>query len=151
MNAPVDRPLPYPDRDSRPWWEALARHELILQRCAACGAWRWPARALCGRCGSLDWTWAPASGRGTVASWIVNHHAFSRAFPSPYVVLLVRLEEQDDLLLPGASAGDPSGRDLAVGLAVIVTFEDLGLPEGQEPVTLLRWLPSDVALSAAPP
>jgi uncharacterized OB-fold protein len=141
MNAPADRPLPYPDRDSRPWWEGLARHELILQRCDDCAAWRWPARAICGRCGSLGWTWQPASGRGTVASWIVNHHAFSPAFPSPYVVLHVRLEEQDDLLLPGAYAGDPAGRDLAVGLPVVAAFEDLGLPEGEEPLSLLRWLP----------
>src|SRR5437870_106855 len=122
MNAPIGRPLPYPDRDSRPWWEALARHELILQRCDECAAWRWPARAICGRCGSLAWRWVPASGRGVVASWIVNHHAFNSAFPSPYVVLLVRLEEQDDLLLPGAYAGDPAGSDLAVGLPLVVTF-----------------------------
>src|SRR5581483_1309903 len=110
MAVQMGRPLPYPDRDSRPWWEALARRELILQRCGSCGAFRWPARAICNRCGSLEADWAAASGRATVASWIVNHHSFSPAFASPYVVVLARLEEQDDLLLPGGYGGDPLGR-----------------------------------------
>ena len=39
------------DRDSAEWWEALRRHELVIQRCDDCGAWRWPPRAICGECG----------------------------------------------------------------------------------------------------
>ena len=34
MTEPT-RPVPHPDRDSRPWWDALARHELLLQRPSA--------------------------------------------------------------------------------------------------------------------
>jgi uncharacterized OB-fold protein len=94
------------DRDSVPWWEAVARHELVQQRCRGCGAWRWPPRDGCGRCGSGEWAWEPASGRGTVASWIVNHHSFLADLPPPYTVVLVRLAEQDDILLPGAWLGD---------------------------------------------
>ena len=85
------------DRDSRPWWAALDDGELLFQRCDQCDAWRWPPRAACNRCGSFASRWEAASGRGTVASWIVNRHAFGAAPSSPYVVLLVRLEEQDDV------------------------------------------------------
>lgn len=134
-NRPL-RPAPVMDRDSRPWWDALARHELALQRCAACRAWRWPARAMCGRCGSFDWAWEPASGRGTLASWIVNHHRFSADIESPYTVVTVRLDEQDDLLLLGAYddvAGPP-----AMGAAVTVSFVDVHSAEG-EPFTVLAW------------
>jgi len=142
-STPV-RPRPHADRDSAEWWAALGRHELVLPRCAACGTWRWPPRAICGRCGSLDWSFAPAAGRGTVASWVVNRHGFGGAFPLPSTVLLVRLAEQDDLLLPGGWSGAADGSDLAMGLPVVAGFEDV--PAGPEPsgtdggaVTLLTW------------
>lgn len=39
------------------------------------------------------------SGRATIASFSVNYHTWADGFDSPYVVALVRLDEQDDLLL----------------------------------------------------
>ena len=54
----------------------------------------------------------------TIASWIVTHHAFLPGFEAPYVVLTVRLAEQDDLLLPGGYDGpaDDAGlRDRSAG------------------------------------
>ena len=102
MSVAGDRPLPVADRDSTPWWAGVAEHELRLQCCRDCSRLRWPARALCNRCGSLDWSWVAASGRATVASWIVNEHRFSDVFPVPYVVVMARLDEQDDILVPGA-------------------------------------------------
>jgi uncharacterized OB-fold protein len=129
---------PAPDRDSRPWWEALARHELLLQRCDGCGCSRWPARAVCNRCGSLDWRWCGASGEAVVASWIVTHHAFSPAWPTPYVVVLARLDEQDDLLVPGAFAGAVDAPELAVGRPLVAEYEDVRVADGGA-FTLLRW------------
>jgi uncharacterized OB-fold protein len=130
------RPIPHPDRDSQPWWDALARHELRFQRCAACGAWRWPPRAICNRCGSFDAEWEAVSGRGTVAGWVVNHHAFSSELPSPYAVMLVRLEEQDDCKLVGSFRGHLDA--LRAGLPVRAVFDDVA-----EGVTLLAWEPAD--------
>ena len=143
--------LPTPDRDSAPWWEALGHHELTLQRCDDCGALRWPPRELCNRCGSLAWRWVPASGRGTVASWIVNHHAFGSGAggrPAPYVVVLVRLDDQADILIPGGWDGAPDGTDLHAGLPVVAGFDDVELGDVDDPldtsgesdrVALLRW------------
>lgn len=136
--SPV-RPRPTVDRDSAEWWAALTRHELVLVRCDDCGAWRWPPRALCGRCGSLHWGWSPASGRGSVASWIVNRHGFGGAFPLPSTVVLVRLAEQDDLLLPGGWAGAADGDDLVMGMPVTARFEDVPADEGGAAMTLLCW------------
>ena len=142
MTPGAGRPLPLADRDSTPWWAGLAEHELRLQRCHDCGTFGWPPRAVCNRCGSLDWAWVAASGRATVASWIVNHHAFSDAFAVPYVVVLARLDEQDDILVPGAYGGAPDGHGLFVGQSVIVAFDDVAVPEGVDPVSLLRWMPA---------
>ena len=74
----------------------------------------------------------------------MNRHGFGGAFPLPSTVLLVRLAEQDDLLLPGGWSGAADGSDLAMGLPVVAGFEDV--PAGPEPsgtdggaVTLLTW------------
>ncbi len=121
----TERVAPQADRDSQEWWDALARHEFVLQRCASCRAWRWPARALCGRCYSFDWAWERASGRGSIASWIVTHHAFLPGFAAPYAVLTIRLDEQEDLLMPGSFAGVADDPHLAVGARVRIGFDDL--------------------------
>jgi uncharacterized OB-fold protein len=133
----AERPVPSVDRDSLPWWEAVARHEFVLQRCAACQAWRWPTRAICNRCASFDWAWEPASGDGTVASWVVTHHAFLPGFEAPYAVLTVRLAEQDDVLLIGSLDGRVDDPRLAIGAAVQVGFDDI--PGADPPRALLTW------------
>lgn len=141
MSSPPGRPAPQADRDSLEWWEALARHVFVLQRCTSCRAWRWPARALCNRCHSFDWAWESASGTGRVASWIVTHHAFLPGFTAPYAVLTVRLVEQEDLLLPGSYAGPAEDPRLRVGAPVRVGFDDLA---GADPArSLLCWTLDD--------
>ena len=77
----------------------------------------------------------PFNGRGTVASWIVNHHAFSAEFPSPYAVVLVQLEEQDDCKLIGSFAGAIDS--LRPGLEVRAAFDDAAAG-----ATLLTWEPA---------
>jgi uncharacterized protein len=127
-------PLPVFDRDSRPWWEAVARHQLTMQACEGCGRRRWPPRALCGHCGSFSWRWIPASGRGVLASWIVNRHPFFPGMEVPSVVVLVRLDDAEDVLVPGGWSGAPDGSALRTGLPVRVGYE-----ENAEGVTLLVW------------
>jgi uncharacterized OB-fold protein len=85
---------------------------------------RWPPRALCGDCGALEWAWLQATGAATVASWVVNHHAFGDAFPVPYVVVTGRLAEQDDILVPAGFEGDRDA--LVVGAPLVAGFEDAG-------------------------
>jgi uncharacterized OB-fold protein len=137
------RLVPFPDRDSAPWWAALARHELTQQRCGNCGRWRWPPRAMCGECGSFDWSWEPITDRGTVVSWITTHHAFLPGFQAPYHTVFVRLEltegsDQDDVVMPGTWFGDEPP---AVGMTVQAHFDDIPVA-GDEPVTLLGWEPA---------
>jgi uncharacterized protein len=141
VSSAVGRPLPVADRDSMAWWTAVAEHTLQLQRCDACGALRWPARAVCNRCGALEWAWVAASGRATVASWVVTRHQFSAAFEAPYCVVLARLDEQDDILVPGAYGGPPDGQGLRIGQHLVVAFDDVAVPEDAEPISLLRWMP----------
>ncbi len=45
-----EKPLPVPTATSQPFWEALTRHEVHIQQCAACRAWVYYPRAFCPRC-----------------------------------------------------------------------------------------------------
>ena len=40
------RAVPVPDRDSAPYWAALAQGRFELQHCRDCGHWNAPARAI---------------------------------------------------------------------------------------------------------
>jgi uncharacterized OB-fold protein len=140
VNPPLPFTVPQIDEDSTEWWQAVARRELLLQQCSSCQAFRWPARAICGRCASFDWQWHQASGRGRVASWVVNHHTFSPTAPPLYTVVLGRLDEQADIMIPAVWQGSPDGTDLHVGDEISVAYEDFTAPD-DAPVTLLRWQP----------
>jgi len=132
------RPLPQPERDSRPWWDAVARHELTVQACADCSRLRWPARAICNRCGSFEWSWTPVSGQGRVVTWLVNHHSFGGAFETPSTVVSVRLAEQEDIVIPARYADAPDGAGLDFDLEMRVGFDDVRDAEGNT-ATLLHW------------
>ncbi|MCD0453632.1 OB-fold domain-containing protein [Actinocorallia sp. API 0066] len=120
-----------PDRDSAPWWAAVDRGELLLQRCASCGVPRFPARALCNRCRSRETAWVPARGTGRVYSWIVNHQRFLPDLPVPYAVVCVRLDEGEDILMYG-NLVDAAPEALAPGLPVRAVLRD----------GLVQWTPA---------
>lgn len=94
---------PVPDQDSAPYWAALAEGRLELLHCRDCGHWTWPARPICSCCQGENLTWEQVSGAGEVHSWIVTHQPYGPAFVDrvPFTVVLVRLDEQPDILIPG--------------------------------------------------
>jgi uncharacterized OB-fold protein len=89
-------PLPNPTDEMRPFWDGLARGELLLPRCARCGAWRFPL-AGCRDHGNdpylANMVWTPASGRGRVLAFTIQRSQFDPAFPTPYVYAVVELDE----------------------------------------------------------
>ena len=94
--------FPLPDTDlavTRPFWQAAQRHELVIPRCASCGAYNWYPRAVCHRCGGGDMPWTAMSGRGSLFSWAVVERALAKAFVDrvPYVSALVALEEAPEV------------------------------------------------------
>jgi uncharacterized OB-fold protein len=59
---------------------------------------------------------------GTVYSWSVVEHAVHPAFPAPYTVLLVELDDLPGTRLVGHLPGRP---ELRAGAPVIAWFEDV--------------------------
>ena len=119
--AEVPQPYPQPDRDTAPFWEGQNQHELRFQRCSHCQAVRYPVGPLCPECRSFDFEWIAASGRGSVHSYTVVHHQTHPAFPVPYTVLLVELEEGPRIV---AQLRAPEGALVGIGSRVCVEWED---------------------------
>jgi uncharacterized OB-fold protein len=116
------KPVPQPTHESKPYWDALMEGKLVLQTCGQCGKVRHYPRPLCDACFSFDVTWTEASGRGTVHSWTIAHHAFSPGFKAevPYVLVTVDLEEGVRMQAPLRGVKET---DIKIGLPVRVTFE----------------------------
>lgn len=117
------KPMPEPSPETRPYWEGLARRQLMLQRCEDCGRIRHYPQPMCPACHSMATGWMEASGTATVHSWTVAHHAFHPAFRDdlPYVLVTADLSEGVRLLaqLRGATA-----EVLRTGMPLLVGFEE---------------------------
>jgi uncharacterized OB-fold protein len=118
------KPLPRIDEESRWFWEACARHELYLQRCASCGALRYYPRALCASCLSKETQYVRASGRGTVYTFTVTYQNQAAGFRDelPYVMAYVELEEGPRVL---TNIVDMPPEEVKIGMPVAVVYEDI--------------------------
>lgn len=116
----VDDVLYTIDSDTRPFWEATKRSELLLQYCPQCNAYQFYPRVVCKNCLS-DVEWVASSGRGTVYSFSVVHKAFNPEFKDkvPYIVALITLDEGPRMMTN--LIGVPI-EDVKIGMPVEVDF-----------------------------
>ncbi|MFF1491830.1 bifunctional MaoC family dehydratase N-terminal/OB-fold nucleic acid binding domain-containing protein [Streptomyces sp. NPDC058304] len=132
------RPRPVVNRDNQGFWDGVADHKLLIQRCTSCQTLRFPWLPGCNACASLDWDTVEASGAGTVFSYVVMHHPPFPAFTAhehdaaaagPYAVALVELAE--GVRMVSNITGVPYDK-VRIGLPVQLEFlrvdEDLELP-----------------------
>jgi len=131
VNDTTAFPFPIPEYGSEPYWEACNEERLTMQRCTACGKFRWHPAPLCTHCGDERFTWAPLSGRGRITTWTVITHPVHPAAVSrvPYVVVEVELEEQTGLRML-SNLVDCDIDAIAFDQDVLVTFEQH--PSGQK-------------------
>jgi uncharacterized protein len=106
--------------DTEFFWNGLRNHELLIQRCAACGTLRHPPRPMCPHCQSLDWDTVAAGGRGTVYSYVMPQYPPMPFLEYPYIVVLVELEEGIRLV---SNLIDIAPPDVEVGMPVEVCYQ----------------------------
>ena len=118
------KPVPSPDPATRPYWEAAARRELRIPRCADCGKYHFYPRPACPYCSSTQFEWILCSGLGTVYSYTIVHKAPSPAFEAdvPYVVAIIELAEGPHLM-SNVVGVRPS--EVCVGQRVRVDFREV--------------------------
>jgi uncharacterized OB-fold protein len=118
----LQRSLPETDGYAGAYWQAASEGKLLIQRCPACGNHQHYARPFCLACGNRNPGWVAASGKGTVWSFTTVHRGPYDDLPTPYVVALVRLEE-DVVLLSHIVGTDPE--HVRCDQPVELTFQDL--------------------------
>ncbi|HKS46994.1 MAG TPA: Zn-ribbon domain-containing OB-fold protein [Amycolatopsis sp.] len=126
------------DSETQPWWDAVRRHELVIQACAGCGALRHPPRSVCAECGSEQREWRRMSGTGTIYSFVVVHRPTLPMWRDsvPYNVVMVALDDAPHIRLHGNVVGIAEP-ELSIGMKVVATFDEV-----TESDTLLRWKPA---------
>ena len=129
------RPLPQTDGPDRPFWQALRRRELQVQRCKSCGTHRFPATRYCAHCRSDESEWVAVAPSGTLETWCVFHRPYFEGLPVPYTVIQVKLD--CGVRVFANPAGVENGA-LRIGMPVEAVFEDVA-PD----VTLLMFKPKD--------
>ena len=89
------KPTPTITGETRPFWEAAARGELLIQKCADCNQYQWYPRGFCSICWSSRIEWIKASGKGKVWTFTITRQNRAPGFKDelPYVLALVELEE----------------------------------------------------------
>lgn len=106
------------DRDTAPYWEGLAKRELVLARCQDCSHWIHPPRACCPACWSDNVGHDTPSGRATLYSYLVQPIAPGE---TPAVVGWAELEEQERLLIV-APIADVTADDVRIGAALTLDW-----------------------------
>ena len=129
-------PAPSPDGLDTAFWEATRRHELLVQKCNACGGFQFGPEWICHRCRSFDLGWQQVSGRGRIYSWERVWHPVHPALKNacPYMVVLVELPDADNVRMVGNLLGDPM-QPVEIGAEVEAVYEDH--PDQQ--VTIVQW------------
>ena len=121
-----NNPLPIPDADTAPFWEACQRHSLIAQQCLDCQEFRWPPQDFCPGCLSRRFEWCALSEHGVVIAHVTVER-FGRSFSAevPFVIAHVAIDQTDGkVVLIGNLMGCPP-EEVRVGLAVDVVFDDV--------------------------
>lgn len=113
--------------DSKPYWDAAAEGRLVLQKCTSCQAVQFPPGHICRSCWETKLDWVESSGKGRIESCTIVHRPPSPAFKAPYVIAMVRTEE--DVRITSNIIGEDA-LSAAIDDPVQVTFEANG--DGQK-------------------
>ena len=135
--SPGPRPV-LDDPDTAGFWAAARAGVLAVCRCGGCGEVLHPPRGVCFACHGTDIEWTPVTPRGRLVSWTLAEHEVHPAFPVPYTVVLVELNDAPEVRLLGHLQGRP---ELRAGMSMHAEFTS------HDPdVTLVQWRPADSSI-----
>jgi uncharacterized OB-fold protein len=136
--TPLVRPEPRKNVYEAPFWEFVQRHELRLQRCAECGAFRYPPGPACAGCLGQEWEWVALSGAARLVSWVVFHRQYFPELPVPYYVAAVETAEGPILIANLVNLGE---REPRLEMPVRVVYETARNAAGER-WEIYQWEPA---------
>jgi uncharacterized OB-fold protein len=119
------KPLPEFRPETKPYWDACKRHELVLPRSRITNEFFFYPRAISpGEDMSEDIEWVKASGKARVWTYAIHHMGPTKAYKGepPYVVALVETDEGVKMMTNIVEC-DP--KDVRIGMDVEVVFDDV--------------------------
>lgn len=111
------------------FWDATARHELVVARCTDCGHCRIPPTPFCPCCQSQRISWTVLSGDAEVYSYTVVARAIMPGMDDhlPYVPAIITLDGAGGARLI-SNVVDVEVDDITVGMRLTLVWDDL--PDG---------------------
>ncbi len=115
--------LPVADVETREYWDATARGELLIKHCNACGRDYFYPRDHCPSCWSTDTAWKRAGGRGHVYTFTIVKQNDLPPFRDrlPYVIAIIELDEGVRMT---ANVEGCAPEDVRCEMAVEVSFRE---------------------------
>ena len=116
--------LPTPTPETKPYWDALKEHRLLIQRCKECQRAYFYPRPFCPKCFSFNVEWFEASGRGKLYSFVINHRPAPGFGPEPYVIAVVELDEGPRMMTNLIDV-EPDPDKISCDMPVRIVYEDV--------------------------
>lgn len=121
----VDKPVPQPRAEARPFWEGANRSELWIQRCDTTGRAFFYPRTYSPFVTGGSVSWFRASGRARLFSYIIDHRPPPGFGPGPHVIAVVELEE-GPRMMTNLVGVEPDPDQLELDMPLTVQFEKRG-------------------------
>ena len=117
------KPVPTPNADTKPFWDACNEERLIVQTCQSCGHKQFYPRALCVKCEGRDLVWREAVPNGTGHTFTIAHRAPTPAFKedAPYLLALIDLDDGFRMMMNIVNTPHDA---ISIGMPVRITFEE---------------------------
>lgn len=123
----MSKPIPVPDKVSKPFWDACNQRRLIVQNCKTCNRMQYPPEETCSECGSgRNLEWREVSGRGKINGYMVMYDTRVRLLQAdqPFNIAVIELEEDPAIKMFSHLPGTPAN-EVPVGASVQVEFQEV--------------------------
>lgn len=130
----ISIPLPVRGLYESKLQDFITKRCMHLQCCPDCKLYCYPAAPGCPNCFNMDLKWLPLSGRGTILSWAIFHKQYIPAYPVPYNVIAVRLDE-GPIMISNLEGPQPEGSWIGLPVTLVyVEVTGIVLPRFKLPV-----------------
>jgi hypothetical protein len=117
----MQKPEPQANADSRPYWEACRREELIYQFCEECGKAQFYPRGRCVHCSNATLKWLTSAGGGRIYA-LTEVHVGQRNNAAPYYLAMIEMDEGFKIMTNIVSGG----KGASIGRRGHIVFESRG-------------------------